>query len=245
MILNTDVAPGVHRLERAATNVYLVEVDDRLLVVDAGLPRMWAQLHQALTHLGKTPADVAGVLLTHGHFDHVGMAARIQREWNVPIWVHQADSALARHPYRYQREQSRIFFPLRHPASLPILGRMAAAGALWVRGVDDLEPVGIGSELPGGPTLIHTPGHTFGHVAVHFPDRDAVIVGDALVTVDPYTGRVGPRVVPGAATANVALARQSLSAVVDTHAKVVLPGHGDPWDQGIETAVDQALERHR
>jgi glyoxylase-like metal-dependent hydrolase (beta-lactamase superfamily II) len=122
---------------------------------------------------------------------------------------------------------------------------MAAAGALWVRGVDGVQSVDIGAELPGDPVLIHTPGHTFGHVAVHFPNREAVIVGDALVTLDPYTGRVGPRVVPGAATANVELARQSLSAVISTRAQVVLPGHGDPWNGGIETAVDEALAQRR
>jgi glyoxylase-like metal-dependent hydrolase (beta-lactamase superfamily II) len=242
-MLQTDVGPGVHRLRRAATNLYLVEVGDRILLIDAGLPQMWRELSRAMAHLGKSPADVAGVLLTHGHFDHVGMGSRIQREWDVPVWVHRSDSALARHPYRYQREQSRVLFPLRHPASLPILGRMAAAGALWVRGVKGVESVDIGADLPGGPQLLATPGHTFGHVAVHFPDRDTLIVGDALVTLDPYTGRVGPRIVPGAATANTELARRSLTTLVDTRARVVLPGHGEPWTQGISSAVDLALNR--
>ncbi|WP_346243070.1 MBL fold metallo-hydrolase [Rhodococcoides kroppenstedtii] len=89
--------------------------------------------------------------------------------------------------------------------------------------------------------MIETPGHTFGHVALHFPDRDAIIVGDALVTHDPYTGHTGPRVVPAAATANVPQARASLVALREVSAATVLPGHGDVWTSGLDDAVTLAL----
>jgi glyoxylase-like metal-dependent hydrolase (beta-lactamase superfamily II) len=47
--------------------------------------------------------------------------------------------------------------------------------------------------VPGSPRVVFTPGHTLGHCALHFPERDAVIAGDAVVTLDPYTARrAGP-----------------------------------------------------
>lgn len=88
--------------------------------------------------------------------------------------------------------------------------------------------------------MIATPGHTFGHVALHLPQRDAVLSGDALVTLDPYTGRTGPRIIAGAATADSALALRSLGPIADTGASTVLPGHGDVWTRGAGEAAELA-----
>ena len=60
--------------------------------------------------------------------------------------------------------------------------------------------------VPGRPVVVPSPGHTHGHCALHLPDRDVLISGDALVTLDPYTGRRGPRIIAGAATADSGLA---------------------------------------
>ncbi|NMB23311.1 MAG: MBL fold metallo-hydrolase, partial [Corynebacterium sp.] len=79
--------------------------------------------------------------------------------------------------------------------------------------------------------------HTYGHVALHLPDRDAVITGDALVTLDPYTALTGPRLVAGAATADASQALNSLEAIGATDAKYVLPGHGNPWSRGAARAA--------
>ena len=46
--------------------------------------------------------------------------------------------------------------------------------------------------VPGSPTVVLSPGHTLGHCALHLPDRDVLLAGDALVTLDPYTGPHGP-----------------------------------------------------
>ena len=48
--------------------------------------------------------------------------------------------------------------------------------------------------LPGAPQVLHTPGHTDGSCVLFLPERRALLTGDALVTLDPYTGRRGPRV---------------------------------------------------
>jgi glyoxylase-like metal-dependent hydrolase (beta-lactamase superfamily II) len=68
------------------------------------------------------------------------------------------------------------------------------------------------------------------------------VSGDALVTLDPYTGRRGPRLVSGAATADSRQAMASLGRLADTKAQTVLTGHGEPWTDGIESAVERARE---
>ena len=85
-----------------------------------------------------------------------------------------------------------------------------------------------------------TPGHTLGHCALHLPDRDAVFAGDAIVTLDPYTGRTGPRLVARAATVDSERNLASLDALAATGARVVLTGHGEPWTRGVEAAVEAA-----
>lgn len=238
-----EVADGIHRLTRAYVNVYLVLDDDgRVLVVDAGLPAMWPDLGHALRTLGRTPDDVAGIVLTHAHFDHLGFLARARRTLGVPAWLHPGDTHIAAHPYRYAHENLRAVYPLRHPAAVRILAAMTVAGALRVTGVRDLRPLPDDGELdlPGAPRVVATPGHTDGHCALHLPDRDVLLTGDALVTLDPYTARTGPQIVAGAATADSAQALRSLDALAATGATTLLPGHGEPWTEGATAAVEHA-----
>lgn len=240
--LTRTVAPGVHRLEHAHVNLYLLEDERGVTVVDAAFPRTWLPLLLALEAIGRHPRDVRALVLTHGHFDHVGIASRLRAEWGVPVWVHAADRRLAAHPYRYAHERPRLLYPIVYPESIGVLGAMAGAGALHVKGVPFTNPLpehGV-LDVPGSPVVVPTPGHTYGHVSLHLPQHDAVITGDALVTFDPYTGASGPQIVAGAATADSPQALGSLEALAATGARLVLPGHGDPTRMGISAAVEIA-----
>ncbi|GAA4431774.1 MBL fold metallo-hydrolase [Georgenia halophila] len=242
-MLERDVAPGVHRLGHANVNCYLIEGDgDQLTLVDAGLPAFWPLLGRALRELGRRPDALAALVLTHAHFDHLGVARRLQDRYGVPVSGHEKEHDLARHPYRYAHENVRGIYPLRYPRAVPILGAMTKAGALTVKGVTGVASFEGGSvlEVPGRPRVVFSPGHTFGHCALHLPDRDALLSGDALVTLDPYTARTGPRIVAGAATADSAMALRSLDALAATQARTVLPGHGEPWHGGAAAAASEA-----
>jgi glyoxylase-like metal-dependent hydrolase (beta-lactamase superfamily II) len=239
-MLFRDVAEGIHRLEIAHTNQYLVETGEKLLVVDGGLPAAWPHLLQAVHDLGYTPADVEAIALTHGHFDHVGTADRARREWDVPVLIHPRDRALAANPYSYRPQANRPAFILGHPGGLRPLAAMALAGALTVHGVEATGDLDHRDVVQASPWIIETPGHTDGHVALFFADRDAVLVGDAIVTFDPYTGGIGPRIVAPAATADTGTALTSIRALADTEARSVLPGHGPAWTHGVRSAIAQA-----
>lgn len=237
--LTLSVAEGVHRLQHAYVNCYLIEQGDGLTIVDAAHPRTWPFLVRAIDEIGHSTSDVEAIILTHAHFDHLGFAARAQQEWGVPVMAHQADHFIAEHPYRYAHERPRSLYPIMHPRGIPPLFAMAAAGALSVQGITDVVPI-VGGEtldVPGRPEVVFSPGHTEGHCAFLLRDSSALLVGDALVTFNPYTGGYGPQIVSGAATADSALSLDSLEVLAETNARIVLPGHGDSYRQGIAPAV--------
>lgn len=240
--LTRSVAPGIHRIDHAYVNCYLVEDGDEVTLIDGGLPSTWPFILQALDAIGRRPTDVAALVLTHAHFDHVGSARRFQREIGGAVHVHPMDAFIARHPYRYIHERARGLYPLLFPRAVPVLASMTAAGALNVKGISDTTPMsGSGAlDVPGTPTILFTPGHTQGHCALHFVERDAVVTGDALVTLDPYTGGVGPQIVGGAATADSLEALASLRKIAETGAGTLLPGHGSPWRGDPADAVAEA-----
>ncbi|MGJ9426023.1 MBL fold metallo-hydrolase [Nesterenkonia halotolerans] len=241
-MITLDVAPGVHRVSEANVNCYVIEDQEGITLVDAGLPRMWEGVMEILKTRRRMPHEVQALVLTHAHFDHMGFALRAQQSLGIPVIVHHQDAWLAAHPYRYATERNRLLYPFTHPRSLPLLGKMAVSGALNVKGVHGMQlmPDGVMLEIPGNPVPVHTPGHTDGHCILHLPDRRAVFTGDALVTLDPYTAQTGPQIVAGAATKNTADAMDSLRAIALTEAQHVLPGHGEAWHDGAEAAVDAA-----
>jgi glyoxylase-like metal-dependent hydrolase (beta-lactamase superfamily II) len=235
-------ADGVHRIEDAYTNWYVVEDGDALLVVDTGHPRSWASLEELLARLGKTRGAIEAVVLTHAHFDHAGFAERARRELGVKVWAHEAEIPVTKHPLRYDHERSRIPYMLKHPGFDRAFMAMAAMGALFVKGVKQTETYVGGQQLdvPGRPRVIFTPGHTHGHCALHFEERGVLIAGDAFVTYNPYTASHGPQIVSGGATADSAQALASLDALAELDAAVTLTGHGEPWTGTVSAAVEQA-----
>lgn len=240
----TEVAPGFFRIDVADVNCYLVRTDEGMTLIDAGLPRTGPVLDALLAHLGAHRSDIDTLLLTHGHFDHVGLARGI-RAAGIPVKVHARDVHLARHPYSYRPAAPRLLYVLGHPKGIPVIGRMAAAGALTVRGVDAQAALSHGRpvDVPGTPIALWTPGHTDGHCAFLFEGSGVLISGDALVTLDPYTGDQGPQIVARAATADAPEAMRSLAVLEDAGSAIVLPGHGEPFLEGARAAVAQARWR--
>jgi glyoxylase-like metal-dependent hydrolase (beta-lactamase superfamily II) len=229
MELELNAAPGIHRVEDAHTNWYLVEEDGALCVVDPGVPSSWDSLHEALRRLGR--------------FDHVGFAEKARTELNVPVHIHENDVPLTRHPWRYDFERPRSLYLATQVQALPIVAVFLKTRAFWPRPIKKVERFTNGTlPVPGAPRVVFCPGHTLGHCAMHFPDRDALIAGDAIVMLDPYTARRGPRLVARAAVADLERTLSTLDALVETQAKTVLTGHGETWTGGIEAAVARARD---
>jgi glyoxylase-like metal-dependent hydrolase (beta-lactamase superfamily II) len=223
------------RVTHAHVNWYLLDDDDGVTIVDAGLPRHWDLLRRALERIGRRLDDVRAIVLTHGHYDHVGFAERARRELHVPVYAPRGED-IYRHPLRFPFERPPFLYAA-NPGFLKIAAHFAANGALWTKGVQEVTEFGDGEELPvpGRPRVLATPGHTPGHVALQV--HDAVITGDALVTLDPYTTLTGPRLVAKAAVADSAQNLASLDRIAETGASHLYPGHGEPWHGSAEEAV--------
>lgn len=172
------LAPGVWRIPLLGdwTNGFLFrDADDQVTVVDMGLPFSGRRVMAALASIGSGPSDVTRLLLTHCHSDHVGGAAYVQQQTGRAVDVHADDA-----PYVRTGTQ-----PPRDPAHLPLLfrllGRRESAGT----------PVRVGEELTdgqvlpvaGGLRVIHTPGHSPGHVSYLHESSGVLITGDALFNV--------------------------------------------------------------
>lgn len=236
----TEVAPGVHRLGNEIVNFYLVEADGGLLVVDAGLPAFYEQLEALLRSRGRTVAEIDAVLLTHAHNDHIGIAEKV-RQQGVAVRIHEDDAEMARTGKPHPRERSLLPY-FRHGATWRLLYTGARLGAVRPVKIAQVVPFGEGElDVPGRPRVIHTPGHSPGHVVFHFEAQGAVLAGDALCMFNPLTGRRGPQIMPGGFSLSSAQALESLSRFEDLDG-VLLPGHGDPWTQGIAAAVARARE---
>jgi glyoxylase-like metal-dependent hydrolase (beta-lactamase superfamily II) len=239
-MVEREAAPGIHRVEDNHTNFYVVEQDGRCTVVDAGIPISWISLRGAVGDLGKIEA----LILTHAHFDHIGIAERMRRELGVPVYVHENDVPLTMHPRRYGYERNPLWYVATKPKALPIVLGFLSTNAFFPRKIAEVRRFEGGTlDVPGSPRVVFTPGHTLGHVAFHFPDRDAVIAGDAVVTLNPYTGESGPQIVARAATVDSQRALGSLDALAATGAATVLTGHGPVWRGGAEAIAERARLR--
>lgn len=240
-MLEPNAVEGVHRIEDAHTNWYLLEEDERITVVDTGVPTSWESLVDALKRLGRRLDQIEAVVLTHAHFDHIGFAERARSELGVPVWVHENDVPLTRHPMQYSHERSRAYYFATQVKALPIVAELVRNRAFFPPPIKQVRRYVDGTlPVPGSPRVVFTPGHTLGHCSLHLPERDAVIVGDAIVTLNPYRGWTGPQIVAGAATADSERNLMALDALVETGATTLLTGHGPAWREGTESAVLKA-----
>jgi glyoxylase-like metal-dependent hydrolase (beta-lactamase superfamily II) len=241
----TQVSENVHRLTSVYTNWYLLEAGGRLTVLDAGLPADWREFSSALARLGHTPADIDAVLITHHHPDHVGNAEHL-RSSGARVLSHPADAPYLRGEKHLSSGAHARF--LWRPWYAFYMLRYLAKGITRTPPVAELDKLADGEvlDVPGSPRVVHAPGHTAGSCALLVEDRSLLFSGDALVTLDVVRGPrgcQGPQIVRGPVTEDADLAMESLDVLAATNADAVLPGHGEPWLDGIKRAVEIARRR--
>jgi glyoxylase-like metal-dependent hydrolase (beta-lactamase superfamily II) len=169
------IADGLWAIPAGPVNTFLIEpVQNRsegCTLIDAGFPGKAEKVLDAVKSLGKQPSDIRNIVLTHGHPDHIGSLAALQRATGAQTWMLPLDAGIA--------ESGTGFRPLKAAPGLI----NAAMIKLLVRKVASVPPTAIDHRIEDGDTLpfadgmhvIHTPGHCAGQVALLWPRNGGVL----------------------------------------------------------------------
>src|SRR5262245_14018636 len=169
-----QVAPRIHRIGTSdLVNAYLVEEAGEVTLVDAGAPTMWRDLPAELAAMGRSLDDVRAILLTHGHIDHVGFAEEARRARGWPVWISEADAALARGEVS---NPARVAGPFRPWPVVSFFAYAVRNGLLRQPKVAVVSTFGDGATLdvPGAPRVTFVPGHTPGSAVLQASGHGAI-----------------------------------------------------------------------
>lgn len=233
---NRKVAEGVYRLGTRRINWYVLEGDEGLTIIDAGLPGHWPQLGHWLDENGYEFDDITALVLTHAHVDHVGFAKTLA-DRDVLIYCHPDDLPLLRsHP---QNPPGWYLRNLWRPRFFAYALEMFRDGVRSVESLADVEPLTDRDVLPvpGEPRVIFAPGHTPGSCALFVEDREVLFCGDVLATRNIFTQQEGDPQLLGPADEDYEEAKASLARLEGMGSVKLLPGHGNPWRGDIDTAL--------
>lgn len=229
--LGIEVLPDLYCYTVQIVNIVMVgdPASGDFVLIDAGMPESADSIITAVESRFGKGSQPRAIILTHGHFDHVGAIIELIQKWDIPVYAHSLEL-----PY-LQGEKS---YP--EPDSSVEGGMVAKMSRFF-----PIEPIQLGDyvkALPEDGTVpylpdyrwLHTPGHSLGHVSF-FREKDrALIVGDAFVTVkQEYLYEVftqekeisGP---PRYLTTDWVAAEESVKTLQQLHPTIAITGHGVP-----------------
>ncbi|MDQ2757789.1 MAG: MBL fold metallo-hydrolase [Actinomycetota bacterium] len=250
-VTTTEVTPTLHLLAGPAVNaVVLTDVPPArgvpFTLVDSGYPGYAPALHEAVTGLGLVWADLAAVLVTHAHIDHVGaLPALLADLTGVPVLTGEDEARHARGEVHESATPADLLPRLLQHGVAAWAAHIVANGATRhvTLPVVTAAPPGQAIDVPGHPVPLVTPGHTTGHTCFVVPEADAILTGDALVTGHNLSRVAGPQVLRGFFQHDVPAVLESLALIEAAPASLVVPGHGPVWREPLAEAA--ALARSR
>lgn len=218
------------------------------VLVDAGMPRSGKEIIKATAERFGHDKAPSAIILTHGHFDHVGSIVDLILEWNVPVYAHPLEFPFLTGAQSYPEPDTSVEG-----------GMLAKISSLYPN-----EPVDIREALqvlppdgsvPGLPdwAWVHVPGHTPGQVALFREEDRLLIAADAFVTVKQdsmykvlmqKTEVCGP---PVYLTTDWPTAHESVQRLAQLDPQTVITGHGTAMEgaelkEGLRNLLDRWSE---
>ncbi len=175
-----QITNNIYQISLGLVNAFLIE-DNGLTLIDSGYRNSTDKIFSAIAKAGKNPQDIKHVILTHCHPDHTGSVAEIKRRLNISVLAHSEDARLIE-----QGTGERL--PIQ--PSPGVFNWLVYN--LLIKPVNTrIEPVIVEEKLKdndvipiaGGLQIIHTPGHSAGHISLLLKNEGVLIAGDLCANV--------------------------------------------------------------
>jgi len=223
---------SIYPIKLGVTHCYLLQ-GDGIIMIDGGAPNQAKCFLKALERLSIQPRDLRLLVLTHGHWDHIGSAKAIKEITGAPIAMHWQEKEWLEKSLKMAPpgvslwghifvNLMAIFMPLVH---------VPATDVNIVLSDTEVSLAEYG--IPG--KIIYTPGHSMGSVSILLESGDA-LVGDLAMNGFPL------RLTPGLPilAENMQKVRESWKVLLDQGAKTIYPAHGKPFSSDI---IQKALSQ--
>lgn len=248
--LGLEVLPDVYCYTIQIVNICLVGNPEtkNFVLVDAGMPESANEIISVTEERFGANSRPKAIILTHGHFDHVGAIIDLVKHWDVPVYAHE----LELHFLTGNRS---------YPEPDPTVegGLVAKMSPMFPN-----EPINLGKHIQVLPSdgsvphlsgfrWIHTPGHTPGHVSLFREEDRFLIAGDAFITVKQdslykvLTQEMEINGPPRYLTTDWQAAWESVKTLETLKPTVAVTGHGIPLSgemlaNGLKKLVSEFVE---
>lgn len=231
-----EVLPDILLLHFTIVTACIVGRKDSWVLVDAGLENSYDFIVKSSEDRFGKESHPQAILLTHGHFDHIGSVVRLAEHWDVPVYAHELEIPYITGKKDYPMGDPEVDEGLVAKMSPSFPHRSINLGHRAVILPKD-------GSVPGMREWkwIHTPGHTEGHVSFFRGKDKVLIVGDAFTTTkqESFTSVLtqheqikGP---PAYLTTDWQAAQKSVEHIKELKPEWVIPSHGLPM-KGEELA---------
>jgi glyoxylase-like metal-dependent hydrolase (beta-lactamase superfamily II) len=219
------LAPNVWRIPTVrwdlVNTMVLRDDDGQVTIVDTGYKNAPDKILAALRQIGAGPRDVTRILLTHAHSDHAGGVAALAGATGAGVLVHIDDAAYVRKGRAPDLDRSQL------------LGRiMRNGGKFGAAEVSEVLHDGKLLDVAGGLRVIHTPGHTPGHVSLLHEPTKLLVTGDSIWNM--RSRRTWPI---GGLCTSFAQTRQTAAVLADLDYEIAAFTHGPEIREGAREAV--------
>jgi len=229
-------------------NAYLLP-DDPVTLVDAGLKTEAARaaIRASFAAAGLPPAALARIILTHGHTDHMGLAAEIAAESGAPVFAHPDDAPKLGGERTYAAYADYLLRTMRQHGTPEWVGPAVLEALRTLRALIDplpaFEPLADGMRLPSGSgelQVLHTPGHSAGHICLA---GDGVLIAGDMLLEEISPNPLLEFTASGERVQTLPLLLASLRRLHALNPPIVYPGHGEPFGPAAPR-IERVLAHH-